>query len=39
MLKFLVGVLVGAFIGWNLPQLQWAKDVQTKITDWYNSTK
>lgn len=31
MLDFLIGVLVGAFIGWNLPQPTWAKSIQEKI--------
>lgn len=38
MLVFLVGVFVGAFVGWNLPQPQWAKDVQAKATTLWSDT-
>jgi hypothetical protein len=31
MLETLFWILVGAFIGWNFPQPQYAKDIQTKI--------
>jgi hypothetical protein len=24
-------IMVGAFIGWNLPQPTWAKDLQAKV--------
>jgi hypothetical protein len=30
---------VGAFVGWNLPQPQWAKDVQAKVTAFFKSVK
>lgn len=32
-------LLGGAFIGWNLPQPQWAKDVQTWVSAKYNDLK
>lgn len=31
MLSFIIGLLLGAFIGWNLPQPQWAKNLQSKF--------
>jgi hypothetical protein len=31
MLETLFYILVGAFIGWNLPQPQYAKDLQDKV--------
>lgn len=31
MLEALVYIIIGAFIGWNLPQPEWAKSIQTKI--------
>jgi hypothetical protein len=31
MIQAAVFVLIGAFIGWNLPQPQWAKDAQAKV--------
>jgi hypothetical protein len=30
-------ILVGAFVGWNLPQPQWAKNTQAKIVDFVSS--
>lgn len=32
MIWFALGVIVGAFLGWNLPQPQFAKDIQNRIT-------
>lgn len=29
----IIWILVGAFIGWNLPQPNWAKTLQAKIID------
>lgn len=37
MFTALVWAAIGAFVGWNLPQPDWAKDVQTKVTDWFSS--
>jgi len=31
MLETLFWILVGAFIGWNIPQPQYAKEMQEKI--------
>jgi hypothetical protein len=32
MLETLFWILVGAFIGWNFPQPQFAKNIELKIT-------
>lgn len=37
MLTFTSGLIIGLFIGWNLPQPQWAKNIQDKITDYFYS--
>jgi len=29
-----IGVLIGAFIGWHIPEPEWAKQVKQKIKDW-----
>lgn len=29
---FLLGLVVGAVVGWHVPQPQWAKDLFAKIT-------
>lgn len=39
MLVFLVGVAVGAFVGWNLPQPDWAKEVQAKVKAYLDRNK
>ena len=31
MIEAVIYIFVGAFIGWNLPQPTWAKNMQTKI--------
>lgn len=33
MMETLFWILIGAFIGWNLPQPAWAQTVQSKILD------
>lgn len=33
MLTFLLGVLVGAFVGWHVPQPEWAKKVSDKLKE------
>lgn len=33
MLIFSLGVVIGVLIGWNLPQPQYAKDLQAKIVE------
>lgn len=30
-------LVLGAFVGWNFPQPEFAKKVQEKFLDWYNS--
>jgi hypothetical protein len=35
MFTFLVGVAIGAFVGWNIPQPAWAQDLQSKITNYF----
>lgn len=35
MFTLLVGVIIGLAIGWNLPQPQWAKDIQAKVTGFF----
>jgi hypothetical protein len=35
MFETLFGIVVGLVIGWNLPQPQWAKDLQEKITGFF----
>ena len=37
MVVFAVGVLVGAFVGWNLPQPKWAADIQFQIMQWFHT--
>lgn len=32
------GLLIGAFIGWNMPQPAWAKYVQEKVQNALKST-
>jgi len=35
MLETLFWLAVGAFVGWNFPQAQFAKNLQTKILDMF----
>lgn len=35
-MSYLVAVLVGAFVGWNMPQPQVMKDLQAKFMVWFN---
>jgi hypothetical protein len=35
MIEAIIYILIGTFVGWNLPQPQWAKDIQTKILDFF----
>jgi hypothetical protein len=35
MLETLLYILIGAFIGWNFPQPQYAKDIQAKYLQKY----
>lgn len=34
MFDIAVGILIGAFIGWHIPEPMWAKIVKQKIKDW-----
>jgi hypothetical protein len=34
MIEALMYITIGAFIGWNLPQPDWAKQFQTKIINY-----
>jgi len=31
---FIFWILVGAFIGWAMPQPEWAKELQEKVLGW-----
>jgi hypothetical protein len=31
MIEAIIYVLIGAFVGWNLPQPVWAKNVQERV--------
>jgi hypothetical protein len=31
-MELIIGIIIGSFIGWNLPQPSWAKSIQDKIT-------
>jgi len=35
MIEAIIFILIGAFIGWNLPQPQWAKSTQSKILNFF----
>jgi hypothetical protein len=32
-MELIFGIIIGTFIGWNLPQPSWAKSVQVKILE------
>lgn len=34
-MSLILGLALGAFIGWNLPQPQFAKDIQAKVLGWF----
>jgi hypothetical protein len=34
----IITLLIGMFIGWNLPQPDWARTIQDKVLDLLNST-
>lgn len=36
MLSTLFWVAIGAFVGWNFPQPQYAKDLQAKVWAWFD---
>ena len=31
MIEVIIYILIGAFVGWNLPQPSWAKNIQDRI--------
>jgi hypothetical protein len=31
MIEAIILILIGTFIGWNLPQPEWAKTIQAKV--------
>jgi hypothetical protein len=35
MLSAIFWILVGAFVGWNLPQPEWAKRVEEKVKNFF----
>ena len=37
MIEVVIYVAVGLFIGWNLPQPEWAKNVQAKVKSFFKS--
>lgn len=39
MLETILLILLGAFIGWNLPEPMWAKSIKDSITRYYNGVK
>jgi uncharacterized membrane protein len=39
MIKLAIAVLIGAFIGWNLPQPAWAVKFQAWVVEKYNELK
>jgi hypothetical protein len=39
MIKLVIAGLIGAFIGWNIPQPAWAAKVQAWVVEQYNKLK
>jgi hypothetical protein len=37
LLELLIAGLIGAFVGWNIPQPWWAVYIQEKITGYWKS--
>lgn len=37
MLEAIFWLAIGAFIGWNLPQPEFAKNIQEKITNYFKN--
>jgi hypothetical protein len=33
MIELLIAVLIGAFIGWHVPQPSWARQIEDKVVD------
>jgi hypothetical protein len=38
MLEALIYIAIGLFIGWNLPQPEWAKALEEKVMNWFKSS-
>lgn len=39
MLEAIFWLLVGAFIGWNLPQPEWAKNLEEKVKNYFSNDR
>lgn len=39
MISAIIYLLLGAFIGWNLPQPEWATKAQSKVLNFFRGTK
>ena len=39
MIEAAIYILIGAFVGWNLPQPAWASKTQEKILNFFRGTK
>jgi hypothetical protein len=39
MIEAAIYILIGAFVGWNLPQPAWATSAQAKILGFFRGTK
>ena len=37
-METLIVLVIGIFIGWNIPQPQWAKDAQNKLMSLFRDT-
>ncbi len=37
-METLIVLVIGIFIGWNIPQPQWAKDAQNKLMSLFQNT-
>lgn len=35
-MKLIIILLIGAFIGWHIPEPQWAKDFKAKVIEVYH---
>lgn len=36
MFGFIIGIIIGAFVGWNLSQPEWVKNIQDKLKSHFN---
>jgi hypothetical protein len=37
MLETLIWIVIGMFIGWAIPQPEWAQDLQDRVKDFFGS--